>query len=223
MTAAVAIEELEPDKLVSVTDQALATYGDSAGLVRDEVLRAGDLLYALILTSSNDAAAAFREAIPEFLAKLNEKARSLGLYRTFFVDPSGLAPENVTSAGDLFGLLQYLDSQHPEILALSRERVSIRASENNKKRHVWSNINWLAGDPRYLGGKAGFTDDSLQTMAGIWSVRLTEYGGRRIAIAVLGSRNRVRDARAIIDYLEQNFVYGFAAKNAGSQHRAAGG
>ncbi|TSD03261.1 MAG: D-alanyl-D-alanine carboxypeptidase (penicillin-binding protein 5/6) [Parcubacteria group bacterium Greene0714_36] len=210
MTAVVAMEDIEPKKMLTVTDEALRTYGDSGGLARGETFRSEDLLHGLILPSSNDAAAVFQSALPDFLDRLNEKAREIGMRKTVFEDASGLSGNNMTSAENLFTLLQYINARHPDLLALSREPMATQTSENKKKRHFWTNVNWPRGDARYLGGKAGFTDDSLQTMAGIWSVRVSEYGGRKIAISLLGSRNRVRDVRAVITYLEQDFIYGFA-------------
>jgi|GEM_PF-874489 len=212
MTAVIAEEEVKPDRLLAVGDESLATYGNSAGLVRGEVFRAGDLLHGLILESSNDIAVMFQLAVPGFIAKMNEKAKALGLSdKTFFEDSSGLSQNNTTTAADLFTLLRRINKDHPGLLVLSRDRTYAVTSGGKKKNHVWGNVNWPAGDRRYLGGKAGFTDESIQTMAGVWIVRMAEYGGREIAITLLGSRNRVQDVRAVIAYLEKNFVYGFAS------------
>ncbi|MFY9463168.1 MAG: serine hydrolase, partial [Candidatus Sungiibacteriota bacterium] len=210
MTAVIAKEEIKPDRLLAVGDEALATYGNSAQLSRGEVFRADDLLHGLILESSNDIAMLFQLAVPRFIDRMNEIAKELGLAKTFYEDTSGLSRKNITSAGDLFSLMRRIDTAYPELLTLSQERIYTITSSGKKKIHAWRNVNWPAGDRRYLGGKAGFTDDSLQTMAGIWSTRMAEYGGRRIAITLMGSRNRVQDTRAIIAYLEKNFVYGFA-------------
>lgn len=210
ITAIVAEKYVRPDRVLTVTDDALKTYGNSAGLSRGEAFSARDLFYGLILESSNDIAAMFQIAVPDFIVKMNEYARDIGLARTSFEDSSGLSQNNVTSAADLFILLQEVKTNHSDLLALSRERTYAAASLNKKYRHQWSNVNWPAGDPRYLGGKAGFTDESIQTMAGIWSARMSEYGARKIAVTLLGSRSRVRDVRAILSYLEHDFVYGFA-------------
>lgn len=220
MTAIVASEEIKPSRVLAVGDEALATYGNSAGLSRGEAFRADDLMHGLILESSNDIAALFQLAVPHFVEKMNAKATDLGLRKTFYDDASGLSQKNITSAADLYILLRRMDATHPELLAISRERVYTAVSSGKKRTHIWRNVNWPAGDKRYLGGKAGFTDESIQTMAGIWNTRMAEYGGRRIAIALMGSRNRVSDVRAIIAYLEKNFVYGFASA-ADSKSRSA--
>jgi len=221
MTAVVAMEEIDPKRLLTVTDAAVRTYGDSGGLVRGETFRSADLLRGLILPSSNDAATVYAEALPDFLDLLNAKALEIGLTKTSFEDASGLSGKNVTSAENLFKLLRYISERHPDLLALSRESAATQSSANKKKQHVWSNINWPRGDTRYIGGKAGFTDDSLQTMAGVWSVRVSEYGGRKMAITLLGSRSRVQDIRAVITYLEQGFIYGFAFDAAKNKAKSA--
>ncbi len=216
VTALVAEEHIPSSKLLVVGSEALGVYGNAAGFLKGEVFPASELLYGMILPSSNNAAKMFELAVPDFIPHMNEKAREIGMTHASFKDSSGLSQDNVASAGDLLTLLKYLDIKHPEILALSRETSHTATSQNKLKTHVWVNINWPRDDKRFLGGKTGFTDDSLQTMAGIYRVRTTEFGGRRIGIVVLGSRNRVSDIRSVIAYLEKNYVYGFAASGVGT-------
>ena len=220
MTAVIVKENIKPERVLAVGDEALAAYGNSAGLARGEAFRADDLLHGLILESSNDIAVMLQLSVPYFIDKMNAKAKDMDLTKTFFEDASGLSQKNTTSAADIFSLLRHIDTAHPELLTLSRERTYAITPINKKRAHVWRNINWPAGDRRYLGGKAGFTDESIQTMAGIWSARMAEYGGRKIAITLLGSRNRVADVRAIIAYLEKDFVHGFAS-SADAKSRSA--
>ena len=208
MTALVAREELDPEKILTVTPEALATYGDSAALAGGEGFKIKDLYYGLILPSSNDIAKMFELEIPDLIQKMNQKAKLLGMDRTFYKDSSGLDKENITSAADIFKLLQYIQQNDPEILEIAKKNQYIATSEFKKHRHVWTNINWPTGDQRFLGGKAGWTDDALQTMAGVYIVKLTESGGRPIAIISLGTRERVAGIRSVINYLEQNFIYG---------------
>ncbi len=52
---------------------------------------AGDLIYPLLLESSNDAAEALAEHAgrTDFLRKMNQKASSIGMYATWYDKPEG--------------------------------------------------------------------------------------------------------------------------------------
>ena len=81
-------------------------------------------------------------------------------------------------------------------------------SQNGLKTHQWKNVNWPAGDARFLGGKAGYLNEAGETMAGVYKVKFAEYGERPVAIVVLGSHDRVADVNAVIAYRQDRFVYG---------------
>ena len=97
MTAIVAIENAELDKLVTVAPAAVGVEGSSVYLYAGEDITMETLLYALMLQSANDAAAAIAYdvagGIEDFAAMMNEKARELGLSDTHFMNPHGLDDE----------------------------------------------------------------------------------------------------------------------------------
>ena len=106
MTALIALERCAPDETVVVSRAAANTEGSSAYLRQGEKIRAGDLLYCLMLASANDAATALAEHIAgnieAFAALMNEKAAALGLKNTHFQNPHGLNAEgHYSSALDL--------------------------------------------------------------------------------------------------------------------------
>lgn len=72
--------------------------------VGDQMNRAEVLLVAL-MKSENPAAAALARTYPggksNFIAAMNRKARDLGMMSTYYGDPTGLDPRNVSSAHDL--------------------------------------------------------------------------------------------------------------------------
>ena len=82
------------------------------------------------------------------------------------------------------------------------------ASVNRKGLHVWNNISLLPGDKRFVVGKAGYTDEAMETFAGVFKVRLAEGGERKIAVIVLHTKDREGDTKKILKYLEQSIVYG---------------
>lgn len=216
MTAVVAQKTLASSTIITAGSDSVSTYGNSGGIVRGESFRVSDLLYGLLLPSSNDASRMFElaqnppsEATSSgFVSLMNAQAALLGMTRTHYADSSGLKQDTASSAADIVRLLRYIYLKHPEIIAASRTREYRVVSGGRKIRHIWDNINWPAGDKKFVGGKAGFTDEAIETMAGIWSVKPSKSAARPIGIAILGSRRRVSDVRAIIGYIENRFVYG---------------
>src|SRR5712692_1073874 len=76
------------------------------GIMPGEVLTVEDLLYGLMLPSGNDAALALAEYVggsnERFVQLMNQKARSLGLTGSNFVNPHGLdAIGHYSSAYDM--------------------------------------------------------------------------------------------------------------------------
>lgn len=116
MTAYVALRELGPDYLVTVSNEAIATEGIAGDLQEGERLTVKDLITMAMTYSSNDAAAAlaealgraqgaafYEEAIARTAGLMNEEARHLGMHSTFFQNPTGLdiggtAPDMVFTA-----------------------------------------------------------------------------------------------------------------------------
>ena len=106
MTALLVLETTDPDESVEVSQNAASQEGSSIYLKAGEKIGIKELLYGMMLRSGNDAAVAAAEAAggstEQFAAMMNERAASLGLENTHFVNPSGLQDENhYSSAYDL--------------------------------------------------------------------------------------------------------------------------
>jgi D-alanyl-D-alanine carboxypeptidase (penicillin-binding protein 5/6) len=111
LTALLAIENLDPDDIITVTDEAAGTEGSSVGLVDGEEIRAEEILYAALLESGNDAAAALAVgvdgSVEKFAVRMNERVAEMGLTQSHFVNPHGLDdPEHYTTARDLAVIAQ---------------------------------------------------------------------------------------------------------------------
>ncbi|MBN1319867.1 MAG: D-alanyl-D-alanine carboxypeptidase [Thermoleophilia bacterium] len=112
MTAVLALESLDLDARVKISQNAVSTIGSKSKLVAGEVLTVEQLLHALMVVSGNDASIALAEAtsgsVGAFVEKMNAKAKSLGLTNTHFVNPCGLNnKKHFSSAKDLAFLTQY--------------------------------------------------------------------------------------------------------------------
>ena len=106
MTALVALEHAAPETVVTVPREAVGIEGSSIYLFEGEQLTLEELLWALLLASANDAAAAIAwgvaGGVEPFAALMNEKAAALGLRDTHFVNPHGLDdPDHYTTAREL--------------------------------------------------------------------------------------------------------------------------
>ncbi|MBI2630612.1 CapA family protein [Candidatus Nomurabacteria bacterium] len=209
MTALVASELAKPDEVATVSKRALATYGQNGELRPGEKVKISDLLYPLLLESSNDAAEVIAEHFgrDSFISKMNLTAEKLKMEDTHFEDPSGLSPNNKSTTGDIFKLTGYLAQEHPELL-----RITTNRSFSNKK-HNWSNISQFLGKDGYIGGKSGYTDAARQTVVSLFSLHLgslAEKSERPVAITLLQSADRKKDVESIVNYLKKNVYYGGA-------------
>ena len=111
MTALVVLEQGNPKKTVTVPAEAVGIEGSSMYLKEGEKLTVEQLLYGMMLSSGNDAAVALAlsmdDSIEDFAARMNEKARDLGLSHTSFAKPNGLDSEgNYSTAYDLAKITQ---------------------------------------------------------------------------------------------------------------------
>ena len=204
MTAAVSSDIQNQNEVTQITKADLAPYGKNGNLHLNEKIKIGDLIYPMLLESSNDAAEtiAYNSGINSFIQRMNDTAKKIGLLSTYFDDPSGLSENDQSTASDLFKFAQYLKSSKPDLLKITTER-SFRA--NN---HVWFNTSQFLGLQGYQGGKRGYIDESKQTAVSLFTLPLGKNGFRNIGIVVLRSNDRYKDVKNLVNYLNKNVYYG---------------
>lgn len=195
MTAAIALEKFFINQPVSFNDKIIVTEGVSGNFQSGEVFAAIDLIKALMVVSSNDAAMALAEAYgyQNFIDAMQIKAAELGMRQTTFYDPTGLSFLNQSTIGDLEKLVKYVLEKHPEIFSFSREKIIL---VGGKKYLI--NINEFAGQSDFIGGKTGFTDDASGNLISLFR---DPFGGDTpILIIVLGTDDRFGETRRLLDY-----------------------
>ena len=106
MTALVVLEHCALGETVTVPREAVGVEGSSIYLFEGEEITVGTLLYALLLSSANDAAVALAchtaGSVSTFADMMNERAAALGLADTHFTNPHGLFDEaHYTTAKEL--------------------------------------------------------------------------------------------------------------------------
>lgn len=213
MTALVIAEsDLKMNQKIRVTREDYVRSRASSKLRSGMVLTRKALLQMALMSSDNRAAHALARTYPggkkAFVAKMNEKAREIGMEDAFFADPTGLDNRNRATARDI-GRLASAVHRYEDLSELSTAPVA-RVSAG-KRTLTMKTTNRLIGDPDWEIGvqKTGFT-----TAAGRCMVVQTEVAGRRIVFVVLDSPNnnqRALDMKTMKSYVEaeSRFSNGF--------------
>jgi len=165
MAALIVVENTDLDEEVIVSKKAVETEGNRVDLWPQEAISVKNLLYGLLISSSNDAAVALAEHFGNFVELMNERAKILGLKNTNFANPAGFdEPENFSTAYDLAQFTSFLLDRPVifEILRIPRARVY---STDGRINHLLLNTNKLLGVlPDIIGGKTGFTEEAGETL-----------------------------------------------------------
>jgi D-alanyl-D-alanine carboxypeptidase (penicillin-binding protein 5/6) len=198
------------EKSVSISDYAFAI-GNNPGFASVHLNNAQsytvrELFNAMAIHSANDAAIALAEAVAgsekDFVVRMNETAKQLGLENTHFVNSTGLnnldlgnfystgSPNdtNIMSAKDVALLAQQLIAQFPEILDV------VAKPKLKFGQHTYTNSNWMlpainkqnAGFEGVDGLKTGYTDE-----AGYCFVGTVKKYDRRFISVVMGASSKI--------------------------------
>ena len=112
MTAMVVLDANQPmDELLDVDMQDFDFLkGSSSRLRLGAQLSRREMLNLALMSSENRAASSLARhypgGTPAFVQAMNAKAQLLGLSRTHYADPTGLSPQNVSTANDLARLVR---------------------------------------------------------------------------------------------------------------------
>jgi len=157
-----------------------------------------DYLISSLLGSANNATIALTRSTgistEEFVKKMNQKAKELKMYDTFFVEPSGLDPKNKSTALDMVKLLNAVESNDiiHEITGMYSSNIVVYPS--GIRRNVLT-TNHLMGSIVFVEfGKTGYLDESLYNLA----TTVSTSNGNELYIVILGSQTneeRVQDAK----------------------------
>ncbi len=183
-TALVAVHLFNLQEKITITEQMLDTYSDVGNLVLGEKYLPSELLYPLLLESSNDAAEAYAQSFgsEKFMVQMNDFANEIGMKNTYFKDSSGLSPINKSSAKDLFILAQYLYKNEKRILDITRNKEMELSATGEHGAHKFVNINPYSNYKDFIGGKTGRTEWAKETMVSLFSQNVQ---GKNFQIAII--------------------------------------
>ncbi|QGZ95130.1 D-alanyl-D-alanine carboxypeptidase family protein [Terricaulis silvestris] len=170
MTVLVVLEELQSGRITYNTRYTVSEYawrehgamssGSHMFLPINESVAVRDLIQGAVIVSANDACVVLAEGIAgseeAFVARMNRRARELGLTTARFRNVTGLDdPEQRISSSDLARLARHLIVNYPAFYRVYGRR------EFTYNNHTQSNRNPLLGAyPGADGMKTGHTDES---------------------------------------------------------------
>ena len=195
MTCILALEYGNPDEMVEVSSYAASMPKVKLYARQGERYRLGDLLYSLMLESHNDSAVVIAEAVggsvEGFAGMMNQKARDIGCFDSYFITPNGLdavVNENgkihSTTATDLARIMAYCVTESPakeSFLQITQTPSYQFCDESGRRSFQCNNHNaFLNMMSEAISGKTGFTNN-----AGYCYVGAVESEGRIFTVALL--------------------------------------
>jgi D-alanyl-D-alanine endopeptidase (penicillin-binding protein 7) len=205
MTALVFLED-NPDLNTEITIDRSDTYAASTTYLKagDKITYA-ELLHLMLIASDNAAARSLARTshggTAPFVERMNEKAIELGLANTGFADPSGLNPNNESSAYDVSHLITFAASD--ERIASIMQTPTYTVTTNRRMIPIHSTDHLLLdGDVAVMGAKTGFISKAGYCLATL--LRLPQ--GNPVAVVVLGAHSNVgrfAEVRHLFDWISQ--------------------
>lgn len=212
MTAILFLEKFNINEQVTIIIEKNNIEGKIANLESDMVMQAGELLDFLLVYSANDAAHAIAMSVSnteqEFIFMMNEKATSLGMKDTNFMNSHGLDdPEHYTTLYDL--LLLSLEVINYDEIIVSTGKQYFNSDSITGVLTKYYSTNELIND-NFNGLKTGWTKN-----AGLTFIGLYQGPNRNIITLVNKSKTDNKKENHFLDtlILKELSIETFALKN----------
>lgn len=174
---------IKPTDPIRISKHAASMVPSKLGLRAGATIPAKDAILALVTKSANDIAVAVAEKVggteSRFAQLMTERARTIGMNRTNFINASGLHhPRQVTSARDMAKLARYLIRNYPrEYKYFSTRNFSYRGNSYHNHNRLMESYDGMDGI------KTGYVQAS-----GFNLVASARRGNRRLIGVVFGGR-----------------------------------
>lgn len=216
MTALLTLEaidraELQLDQVITTSAAAVADItkdSSTQNIQPGEQMSVEELLYCLLCPSANEAANILAEAvaatIPDFVERMNTRAKELGMNDTQFKNPHGLhRDDHYSTAYDIYLMVQQAMKYPIFQKIVSTEKHTVPATNLSAER-TFFNTNALISSRKYpgylydyaTGVKTGNTPE-----AGYCLASSARYNERTLVAVVLGAQN-IPNANGTISRLQ---------------------
>lgn len=212
MTSLLTLEEVDSGRLsldddVRVSENSASMGGSQVFLDANSTHKVGDLLKTVIVASANDSCVALAEhidgSVEGFVARMNARAKQLGMNDTVFKNCTGLpAAESFSSAKDVSIMFREL-AKHPQFFEFAHVWLEDYKHPDGRVTTI-TNTNKLV---RFYegcdGGKTGFTNEAKFCLCAT-----AKRNGMRVVAVVIGADSaKIRNAAvsSMFDYAFANF------------------
>lgn len=205
-------DKLSWDDSVTTSEHAASMGGSQVFLEVNETMSVKDMVKSICIASANDAMVVMAEKVggthEAFVAKMNDKAKELGLENTHFVNATGLHdPQHYTTAHDMAVLGQALIKEGGDELLTITSTYDAYIRENSDKKFWLVNTNKLLKQyPGVDGLKTGFTQEALSCI----TVTAKKDNLRLISVAMgePSTKERNAEVKSMLDYGFSQFDQG---------------
>ncbi len=168
----------------------LNTEGETGKLAYGETYTLDELLFPLLMESSNDAGATVARSLGDrFASTVALVIQSEGLTETTIIEPTGLSPQNVSSPRDLAKFYTFVRRMYPHIIDITQLNMY-------KNHDAWLVNNIPVHElPSFSGGKHGFTPEAGKTFVGTFEIDGLSH---EIGVVLLGSTDLRKDIEQIL-------------------------
>ncbi len=165
-------------------------------LADGDTLTIKDLIYATLVGSANNSMETLVRVSgisrDDFIRKMNENISSWGATSTYFVEPTGLSPLNVSSAKD-YAIIMKEVLKNNLIADISTSNSYRFTTLRDKKTFNLYNTNHflnLGGELQITGSKTGYLNEAGHCLA----VRISN-GEKNMIIVILGAESKEQAAK----------------------------
>jgi serine-type D-Ala-D-Ala endopeptidase (penicillin-binding protein 7) len=205
MTGVVLAESKLPmDEKITITREDINNTRSSKLKIGTTMSRA-EMIHLALMSSENRAAYALGRTYPggitNFVYQMNLKASQLGMKNTNYNEPTGLSPENKSTAHDLAQLVSFSST-----IPLIREFSTSKSMTimNGRKLSQFNNTNRLTSNPKWIIDvqKTGFINAAGRCL--VMQTKIAEKTFIMIFLDSSGKNSRLDDAERVRSWIEKN-------------------
>jgi D-alanyl-D-alanine carboxypeptidase (penicillin-binding protein 5/6) len=200
--------EINLDDIVTVDRKTAGIGGKSIKLVGGEKLTLEELLCASLLVSANNATYVMATYVAgseeEFVKRMNDKAKELGMNSSSFYTPSGMPPVSTNKEADI----STVEDLSKLVAAVYNNKIimdiiSLKEKKIKRGRIKLKNENKLLSVEGVNGMKMAFYEESGYN--GIISVERNEKIYILVLLGALSEDGRDSELESLIDYVFENY------------------